>query len=310
MYSTWTAEGQSETWPKTLLAPELKSARILTFGYDAYVLGKKVASRNRLIDHATDLITDLTNNRARTKASTRALIFVAHSLGSLVCKRALLQSRNNPDTHLRGLFEYTKGIVFMGTPHDGSWMASWAKFPAECIGLVKSTNTSLLKVLETNDQLLEATQKDFLLMIRNLAEHKQRDNGRPIRMLCCYEAEPLEIRGSRIVSKNSAIFPNYPEVSIPASHSKMVKFASNEDTGFNRVLGELLRWEEEIEQEIAEKIAAQDQQHQRQEQHEESRSRRNGDHGQAPYYVYGGIQNMNTGSGNQINGSIYGGNIY
>lgn len=304
MYSTWTAEGQFETWPKTLLAPELKSARILTFGYDAYVLGQPVASRNRLIDHATDLITDLTNKRACNNASTRALIFVAHSLGGLVCKRALLQSRNNPNTHLRGVFEYTKGIIFMGTPHDGSWMAGWAKISARCIGLFKSTNTSLLKVLETNDQLLEATQIEFWSMIRDLREHKQRDNGKPIEVACFYEAEPLQILGSVVVTKASATFPGEIAVSIPANHSNMVKFASSDDPGFNRVLGDLIRWEEEIEKDIADKFAKQEQQ-QRRAQHEQSRSRRNVDYDQTPYNVYGGIHN--TGSGTQINGSVYGG---
>lgn len=301
LYSTWTADGQSEAWPKTLLAPELKSARILTFGYDAYVLGETVASKNRLIDHATDLITDLTNKRARKKASTRALIFVAHSLGGLVCKRVLLQSRNNPNAHLKGIFECTKGIIFMGTPHTGSWMASWAKISAECIGMVKSTNTSLLKILETDDQLLEAIQIEFLSMIRDL-----RDNGRRIEVTCFFEEKPFRGAGL-VVSKASATFPEYNVISIPANHKEMVKFAFSEDPGFQRVLGELTRWEEEIEVEIAEKIADQErrqqQQQQRQAQHEKRRSRRNVDYGQTSYH------NHNAGGGKHINGSVYG-NVY
>src|ERR1700761_3987332 len=38
--TTWTAKGQSQPWPQALLAPKLTSARILTYGYDAYG-GKK-----------------------------------------------------------------------------------------------------------------------------------------------------------------------------------------------------------------------------------------------------------------------------
>src|SRR5437667_5348153 len=91
---------------------------------------------------------DLTTDRNSCDASSRPLIFVTHSLGGLVCKEAILLSRNNPEFHLRGIFDYTKGIVFMGTPHKGSWMADWTKIPATALGLVKSTNKSLLKILE------------------------------------------------------------------------------------------------------------------------------------------------------------------
>ena len=143
--STWTAHGQSIPWPKTLLPLEFSRARILTYGYDAYIVRKSVAGSNRLIDHATNFLNDLTTDRARHNASSRALIFVAHSMGGLVCKKAILLSRNNPEAHLQGIFNCTKGIVFMGTPHKGSWMADWARIPAGAFGLVKSAIKSLLK---------------------------------------------------------------------------------------------------------------------------------------------------------------------
>ena len=164
--SAWTAHRQSTPWPKTLLPPKLTRARILTYGYDAYIVRKSGASSNRLIDHATNLLNDLTTDRTSRDASSRPLIFVTHSLGGLVCKEAILLSRNNPEPHLRGIFDCTKGIVFMGTPHKGSWMADWAKIPASALGLVKSTNKLLLEILETDDQFLESIQVRFWSMIR------------------------------------------------------------------------------------------------------------------------------------------------
>ncbi|KAB5515683.1 Alpha/Beta hydrolase protein, partial [Coniochaeta sp. 2T2.1] len=168
--STWTAHGQQKPWPKTLLPLRLPRARLLTYGYDAYVVRKSAASANRLVDRAANLLTDLTNERASHNASSRRLVFVAHSLGGLVCKEAILLSRNNPDTHLRGLFDYIVGIAFMGTPHRGSWMADWAKIPASSLGLLKSTNKSLLAVLETDSQLLESGQARFWSMVRDVRE--------------------------------------------------------------------------------------------------------------------------------------------
>lgn len=106
---TWTAKGQPKPWPETLLPLKLSRARILTYGYDAYIVRKPVASTNGLADHATNLLNDLTTERARSNASSRPLVFVAHSLGGLVCKEAILLSRNNPEPHLRGIFDCTKG---------------------------------------------------------------------------------------------------------------------------------------------------------------------------------------------------------
>jgi hypothetical protein len=54
---TWTATGQTEAWPKTLLPTALPKARVLTFGYDAYVTGlRDLVSKNRIGQHAKDLL--------------------------------------------------------------------------------------------------------------------------------------------------------------------------------------------------------------------------------------------------------------
>jgi hypothetical protein len=238
--TTWTAQGQSDPWPKTLLPSKLSTARILTYGYDAYVVRRSVAGSNRLIDHATNLLYDLTTDRDLHNAASRPIIFVTHSLGGLVCKKAILRSRNNPDAHLRNIFHCTKGVIFIGTPHKGSWMADWAKISAGALGLVKSTNKSLLEILRTDNQFLEAIQVDFWCMIREL-----RENGRRLEVICFFEELPLPVVG-KVVSKNSATLEGYNLVSIHANHRDMVRFSSANDNGFKRLLGELVRWESEL----------------------------------------------------------------
>lgn len=238
--STWTADGQSTPWPKTFLPSKLSKARILTYGYDAYVVRMSVASANRLIDHATNLLAKLTTNRDLNHASSRPLIFVAHSLGGLVCKEAILLSRNNPEPHLRGMFDCVKGIIFMGTPHKGAWMAKWAQIPASALGLFKHINKSLLQILETDDQFLESIRLRFLAMLR-----EQRESGRPLEVTCFLEELPLPVAG-QVVSKESAILEGYPSITIHANHRNMVKFASDEEDGFQMLLGELVRWESQV----------------------------------------------------------------
>ncbi|KAJ5519970.1 hypothetical protein N7463_000423 [Penicillium fimorum] len=239
---TWTAEGQSTPWPKALLPQKLEQARILTWGYDAYFMSKSGVSSesgvssNGLVDHATNLLANITSDRESCNASSRPLIFVAHSLGGLVCKTAILLSRNNPETPLQGVFHAVKGVVFMGTPHRGAWMADLAKIPATTFGFVKSTNMKLLDILRRNNQLLDSIQLDFLAMVRQV-----REKGRALEVTCFFEELPT-FRGMAIVSKDSATLAGYMPRSIHANHRDMVKFATVEETGFKRVLGELRRW--------------------------------------------------------------------
>ncbi|KAL2126833.1 hypothetical protein VTI74DRAFT_151 [Chaetomium olivicolor] len=298
--STWIPNGQSTPWPKTLLPSRLAKSRIITYGYDAYVVRKSVASSNRLIDDATDLLADLTSNRAECNASSRPIIFVAHSLGGLVCKNAILISRNHPEAHLRRIFDCTKGIIFMGTPHRGSWMAGWAKLPASALGVIKSTNKSLLEILETGDQFLESIQISFWAMVREL-----RESGRRLEVTCFFEALPLPGVG-RVVSKESATLEGYTSISIHANHRDMVKFGSAEDNGFKRLLGELTRWESQLR-------AGTDVQSFRP---DERKSSQEEESAQNAFHNYGaGWMNVNTGSapqynnnssGNMFNGPVHG----
>jgi protein SERAC1 len=54
---TWTAPGQENRWPKDILPKKLDKARVLAYGYDAYVVDwKDVVSTNRLNNHAQNLL--------------------------------------------------------------------------------------------------------------------------------------------------------------------------------------------------------------------------------------------------------------
>lgn len=236
--STWTADQETSPWPQKLLPSRISRARILTYGYDAYVVQKSAVSQNRLSDHARNLLIDLTTYRASSHTSSRPLIFVAHSMGGLVCKAAMLSSRENPELHLRLLFTHIKGIVFLGTPHRGSWMAQWAKFPATLFGALKPANTSLLDVLETDNQLLGSLQVQFWEMVRG-----EREAGRCLEVTCFYEERGLRrLNSNPVVSKESATQDGYNFGSIDANHMNMTKFSSLDENGFSRIVGELERW--------------------------------------------------------------------
>ncbi len=119
-------------------------------------------------------------------------------------------------------------------------MADWARIPVSALGLVKSTNVMLLDVLQRDNQLLESLQVDFSGMIRD----REREE-KSIEVTCFFEELPLG-RFGKVVSKESATFEGRDPFTIHANHSRMVKFVSQEDTGFKRLLGELARWESQI----------------------------------------------------------------
>jgi len=119
-------------------------------------------------------------------------------------------------------------------------MAEWAKIPASALGFMKSINRPLLQILETDNQLLESIQERFWAMIREL-----REGGRSLEVTCFFEELPLPVFG-KVVSKESATLEGYNAISIHANHKDIVKFGSAEDNGFRRLLGELMRWEEQV----------------------------------------------------------------
>ena len=89
----------------------------MTFGYDANVVRLwNTAGSNGLYDHGKSLEFQL--DHIRSKNPRRPVLFVAHSLGGLVCEQALLLSDATREPN--SIANNTVGIVFMGTPHYGS----------------------------------------------------------------------------------------------------------------------------------------------------------------------------------------------
>ncbi|KAK5630106.1 hypothetical protein RRF57_005821 [Xylaria bambusicola] len=238
--STWTANGQPGPWPKLFLPDRLPKARLLTFGYDAYIIrngATRAVGINSLADHARGLLHDLTNARASPNESSRGIIFVAHSLGGLVCKSAILLSRNNPENYLQDIFDRTLGFIFLGTPHQGAWMAHLGNIAVHTLGVFASTNTKLLEILKPQNDALIEIERAFRSMVREL-----REGGRRLELMCFYEE--LKTFADVVVTQHSATFSDYPILSIHANHSDMVKFDSAENNGFQRVFAVLRRWKE------------------------------------------------------------------
>ncbi|KAF1995240.1 hypothetical protein P154DRAFT_445974 [Amniculicola lignicola CBS 123094] len=239
---TWKAENAFDSWPKTLLPSKVADARVLTFGYDAYVANwRGMVSENRIGNHAMNLLTAIATHREDNDTNTRPIIFVCHSLGGLVCEDALVIAQQRPEKHLRQVLNCTRGILFIGTPHHGSGLAHWAESLAKSIGLLKQTNPEILNVLRRESEVLERVQGGFHTMLRTRAQ----EGSLPIEMTCFYEELPLPGVGL-VVPKDSAILPGNISIGIRSNHMEMTKFDDLNHPGFISVAGELRRWSKAI----------------------------------------------------------------
>ncbi|EON65773.1 hypothetical protein W97_05012 [Coniosporium apollinis CBS 100218] len=241
--STWTRKSGKHRcfWPEDLLPTDIENARIATWGYDADVIRKtpfRVVSTNTLQQHADSLCTDLANLRAHG-TRTRPIIFVVHSLGGLVCKAALLHSaeaRTMENAHIREIAESSYGVLFMGTPHQGSSQAGWGSMLASLLGYMKQDNADIVRGLEKEAPELAELQRRFYNLLASRIEER-----RPLNISCCFEELPVPVLGM-IVPSSSAEMDGYKAIPIHANHMDMTKFGSDDSLGYIRVLGELRRW--------------------------------------------------------------------
>lgn len=113
-----------------------------------------------------NLINDLAGHRRR--APRRPIIFVAHSLGGLVCQNALLLCTNPTEDAQKDILSSTRGIAFLGTPHAGSDLAGFATAVANFVrfSLGKKFNTKLLEVLTKKSEVLADISNGFFTMVR------------------------------------------------------------------------------------------------------------------------------------------------
>lgn len=241
---TWTDKTSGSPWPKTLLPLEVKTARVLTYSYDSTVTGKEDApSQNRISNHAYNLVTALASLRQSDNTNERPIIFICHSLGGLVCQDALVTAKQRSEQHLQDIVNFTRGVIFLGTPHHGSSLAKIGELVSRSVGLIKETNSDIVQVLTRDSEVLARIQDSFqaLLMTR------RKDEATMIEITCFYEELPTKKFGV-IVPKHSAILPGHISIGIHKNHAEMTKFSNSEEPGFVAICGELKRWMKRIQQ--------------------------------------------------------------
>lgn len=119
---TWSNGSKQGFWPDWL-AEDCPDLDVWSLGYQVSVIGGPGAAMP-LLDRANNVLAILKNRGI----GSRPLCFITHSMGGLLVKQML---RNAHDLHggeFKSFTEFTRGVVFLATPHTGSDLAKLMQY--------------------------------------------------------------------------------------------------------------------------------------------------------------------------------------
>ncbi|KAF2813521.1 uncharacterized protein BDZ99DRAFT_412343 [Mytilinidion resinicola] len=230
---TWTTS-DGVNWLRDLLPHDLPNVRVLSWGYDANTHSRSRVSCQYLFDHARTLVSDLCLERQVTQTNKRPIVFVAHSLGGIIVKSALIHS----DAARHGALEEhcsiklsTYGIMFMGTPHQGGSGVALGRLMVNVASVFVAADDRLLQHLERDSEWLQ----------QQLGQYAPISSHFVTKFAFEEYATPTALGQSiMIVPRASAVVPGAADgepIAIHADHINMVKFGLKSDPGYKTVSG-------------------------------------------------------------------------
>lgn len=177
---TWKQRKESYLWIKETLAERYHSARILTYGHGAQVLGNSFQSILDMGDRLKEALKlarqqcPVSEDAASSMQSAnlpqaRPVAFIAHSMGGLIFKRVRISSSYSSSTDIcfQSLTEIRRaedrhnrpwpiaGAIFLGVPNHGMKTS-------HLMNLVKDSPTeSLIRSLDRDSQQLREIHERF-----------------------------------------------------------------------------------------------------------------------------------------------------
>lgn len=160
------ATGRSCYWPFDLLRSDFLNIRVMTYGYDSnptrWYKGK--TTQMTIDQHTQTLLQGIGNSRALRRQ--RPIIFVAHSLGGILVKNAIIFSAKYKlgNLYLWDISESCHAILFFGTPNRGTGSAKLGAMIANVIGTLPcgpSVDNNILRSLEPDSEKLASIITDF-----------------------------------------------------------------------------------------------------------------------------------------------------
>ncbi|KAJ9500638.1 hypothetical protein H2202_003854 [Exophiala xenobiotica] len=218
-------------WPLEWLPFErtISSARISTFGYNAHFTSTSDTGSILNISHfAKDLLFQLRFAKGAAEkplaVGTAPIIFVAHSMGGLVVKKAFILGQH--DAHYKGIVQSTSAILFLSTPHRGTNLAELLnRVLSAC--LFGFSAKDYISELRTNSPTIQEINEQF----RNLSPN--------IKIVSFFETKATKVGPSHvmILQPDSSVLGYPGEISEPldSDHHDVCKFEKRQDSNYIKV---------------------------------------------------------------------------
>ncbi|KAL2061254.1 hypothetical protein VTL71DRAFT_7527, partial [Oculimacula yallundae] len=231
-YSTWTDKESSFFWLQDSLPKEFPGARIYSFGYRAEVFLS--LDTGDFETFAGDLLDEIFSTRLSDEEKRRPLIFVCHSMGGIVVKKAL--NTCQIESRYKHILDAVSSILFLATPHGGAKPAELLAILSKLATLpiaslwVGRTRSDLIKSLKRNSKQLHTISKEFRHHTQNMQIFSfiEEKTTPPLRDLLVDE-----ISGSMNVSTEDI-------VRMPGcDHRKICCFENEKSQGYKKVSSKL-----------------------------------------------------------------------
>ncbi|OAA46766.1 NACHT and WD domain-containing protein [Beauveria brongniartii RCEF 3172] len=229
---TWNQDDQDSFWPAWLpdCDPTLATFRISTFGYNAKLKGS-VTSLD-IVDHAKDLLFALSAAfDSQDQSRSQPIIFIAHSLGGLIIKKAYTLGKH--DEQYKGITLRVRGMIFLATPHRGS---QYAKMLKNILSTAPAGTCSkdYIATLVLQTSTIQDINESFLIHCKD------------IKLCSVFETlrTHLTVRKKWLVDRDSAVldYPNEQVVSMDANHHSICKYENRRSVNFVKIQSILLIW--------------------------------------------------------------------
>ncbi|VUC31189.1 unnamed protein product [Clonostachys rosea] len=223
---SWQPRGQrSFMWIRDSFPARLPGVRFILYGYDSRLAGSK--SFQVIPDLALSLINQLRAG-AWGSQSSKSLLFLAHSLGGVILKQAMVMLAGGGEVE-RHIISGIKGGAFFGVPSMGMEVSDIFQMLGE------QPNRALIDNLSDQSDYIPALEKQFegISHVRDMV------------LIWAYETEQTPTLlysngywsrsgpGSVMVSPESATGGRYPfhikhALQLNHNHSNMIKFKSSD----------------------------------------------------------------------------------
>ncbi|KAK7960538.1 GPI inositol-deacylase [Apiospora saccharicola] len=222
--NTWSRNGDAALfWPKEWLPKDsaFQDVRIHTFGYSSSVLRESAVLN--VPDFARSLLGAIQDAPTIPQESSSPLVFVGHSMGGLVIKKAFILGHQIAE--FNHLVERTRAIFFLATPHQG---ADIAVVLNRILAIMPGAKTTpFVNDLFPSSPVLQSINDEFPRLC---------DQSSSLQVFSFFETRAMNYGVGRglIVEKHCAVM-NYPRerrMHLDANHRDVARFTSQEDPSF------------------------------------------------------------------------------